>query len=148
MKKLKWTVLPIVALLSLSLPALGAGLNMHPGLWRVETKTTIKGLPFPMSPKTFSMDECVTSEHIKNPWKNMQKNKNCHYTDLQVSGNSAKWKIKCGGEQPMLGEGAIIMDSPTRYHGYSDMKVQGGDMPMKTHAEYKGHRIGSCPNGS
>ena len=108
----------------------------------------MKGLPVPMPSKTMSMEECVTSDHINHPWKNMQKNKYCKYTDLKVSAHKATWKMECSGEQPMHGEGAIILDSSTSYHGYSDMNVQNPKMPMKTHVEYVGQRIGSCASGS
>ncbi len=148
MKILKWTVLPIIALLSLTSVAFGAGFKMDPGQWRVQTTTTMKGLPMAIPPKTMSMDECVTSEQIDHPWKNMQKNTYCRYTDLKVNDQSATWKITCNGEQAMQGEGAIFLDSPTSYHGYSDMTVQDDKMPMQTHVEYRGHRIGNCSNGS
>jgi hypothetical protein len=144
MKRLILTVLPLIAFLSVTTVAFSGGLKMQPGLWQIKTTTSMKGMPVAMPSRTMSMQECVTSDQINDPWKNMQKNKNCKYTDLKVKAQSATWKIECTGEQPMHGEGAIYLDISTSYHGYSNMAVQNPQMPITTHIEYIGHRIGDC----
>lgn len=131
-----------------SVPAWAGGLNVQPGLWQMTTKMTMKGTPFAMPPRTNTVKQCLSKDQAEHPWKNMQANrdKDCKFSDLKITGSSASWKMRCtNGTQ---GEGVYVFDGPASMHGHMDLNMKTPQGTIKMHAESSGHRIGSCAAGS
>lgn len=146
MKDWKWMVL----VLGVSMPAaaFAGGLNMQPGLWEMTVKVTMTGMPFAIPAQTKTLKECLEKGQIEHPWKSMQTQKDCKFTDVRITGHSASYKMKCGGEEAtLLGKGIVIVDSPTRMHERTDMTMQTDGRTVTMHAEGSGRRLGSCSGG-
>ncbi len=145
MKNLKWMVLA----LGVSVPAaaFAGGLNMRPGLWEMTMKVTMTGMPFAIPAQTKILKECLKKRQIEHPWKSMQAQKDCKFTDVRITGHSASYKMKCGGEETTRGKGVVIVDSPTRMHERTDMTMQADGRTVTVHAEGSGRRLGSCSGG-
>lgn len=144
---MRYTKLAVLALgVSLAATAAAKGLNMQPGLWQMEVKATVTGLPFQMAPRSHSFKKCLTRDDVQNPWNNIEKNtkENCKYSNLKTSARHMSWTMKCSGNGNVEGTGEITLDSPTRYRGRTDMTIHQGGQTMKTHADVTGHRLGPC----
>jgi hypothetical protein len=142
MNSRKWIV-PALGML-ISGTAIGGGLNIQPGLWEIQTKITVTGMPFPMPPRAGSLKRCIGKAEVEHPWKNLQKNKDCKFTDFKVSGHVTSYKMRCGGQTAAQGQGVMVIDSAAAFHGHTDMTMQSDGNTMKVHTESVGHRVGAC----
>jgi hypothetical protein len=120
MKDLKWVIL--ASALSIAGVAFAGDLSIQPGMWEIHDKVVMKGVPYSSPPQT--LKKCISPKEAKSILQDLQssKQKNCHVSDVKVSGN----------------------DNPTHYHGVSDMTSTSGGTTMKIHVETTGRRLGSC----
>ncbi len=112
-------------------------LNLKPGEWEINVKMEMPGMPFPMPPTT--VKQCLTQdEPVPNPKSEGQ---DCTYKELEITGNSAKWKIECKmeGGQTMQGDGEVTF-SGTTMNGTST--ITGNEVTIES--TYSGKWIGPC----
>lgn len=143
MKNLKWVLL--ASALSIAGVAFAGDLSIQPGMWEIHDKVVMKGVPYSSPPQT--LKKCISPKEAKSILQDLQssKQKNCHVSDVKVSGNRASWRIRCsGGGGNMHGTAMTVIDNPTHYHGVSDMTSTSGGTTMKIHVETTGRRLGSC----
>lgn len=125
--------------------AFAGGASVQPGLWEIHDKVVMHGVPYSPPPQTYK--ECVTATEAKNFWRDLQhnKDKNCRYTDVKISGNRASWHMQCNGKGGATqGTATAVIDGPTRYHAASDMTSSAGGRSFKIHVETTGRRLGAC----
>ena len=99
----------------------------------------MQGMPFPMPAQTSNV--CMKKGNDKDPNNTIPKNKDqdCAMSGIKVSGNKSTWKTKCGGKNPMTGEGEMTRGDGT-YSGKTILHSNHGDMTMT----YSGKRVGKC----
>lgn len=143
MKMRGWLIFALV--LSSAGTAWAAGMSVQPGLWQIQDKVIMQGAPY--TPPAQTMKKCITAREANNFWHDLRNNsdKNCRFTDVRIAGNRASWRMLCTGVGgAMHGRALAIIDSPTHYHGSSDMTSTSGGTTMKIHVETKGYRLGPC----
>ena len=103
-------------------------------LWEMTTKMDMPGMAMPGMTHTF----CLPKGGAYKPDKNPQE-KNCEMTDVNVSGNTTKWKMRCTGKDAMEGSGEMTRTADTM-RGTTKMAMKG----MKMTQVMSGKRVGAC----
>ena len=132
MKKVLWGMVWLGAMSSATVLAAGSD-----ELWEVSATMEMPGVVMP----AHTSKVCMKKGKVQDPNNAVPKNRNqdCKMIDVKMSGNKSSWKMKCGGENPMTGDGEITFGHGT-YSGKMNMHSEGGDMTMA----YTGKRIGTC----
>ncbi len=128
----------ILLFFSTTTALLGEQLDIKSGEWEIRVKTEMAGMPFPMPSTT--VKQCLTADDpVPNP---KSENQECTYTELDISGNTAKWKIECKMDdgQTMQGEGEVTykgttMNGTQKISGVEDITIE---------STYNGKWIGPC----
>ena len=131
-------MISLVFLCLLVLPATAAagGPNMEPGLWEITTETHMQGMNIPASTTT----QCLTEEDMVP--RNTQPGQDCEITDVTTSGDSVRWRMRCGGQ----GE-EVESTGRIRYHGTSfegTVTTTIGATGMTVESTLTGKRLGDC----
>lgn len=103
-------------------------------LWEMATKMEIPGMAMPPMKHTFCQPKGGAYKPDKSP-----QDKNCEMTDVQVSGNTTKWKMRCSGKDAMEGSGEMTRTADTM-NGTIKMSMKNGQMTQII----SGKRIGTC----
>lgn len=103
-------------------------------LWEITTKMDVKGMAMPMATQT----SCLPKGGAYKPEKG-SRDKNCEMTDIQVSGNTTKWKMHCSGKDAMEGSGEMTRTADTM-NGTIKMSMKNGQMTQVM----SGKRVGTC----
>jgi hypothetical protein len=70
---------------------------------------------------------------------------NCEVYDVQRTGTTMRWKVRCTGDPPTTGTGEMHYPDRNNYNGEMQMKVGGDEMLMKM----RGRRTGAaCDAGA
>ncbi len=113
-----------------------AGPQMNPGKWEITTKTEMAGMP----PQSITHTQCVTNDDLVPISEDA--GKECQVSDIRIEGNTAHWKIVCGGKGgKMEGTGQVTYHGDTM-EGTMQMVVSGANMQITNHLT--GRRIGNC----
>lgn len=116
---------------------------MKPGLWEVTTSMEMPGMPQAMPPA--KMQHCYRPDEVKDLRKTLpeQQKANCKTSDWKQSGNTATWKMSCGGEMPMTMTGSMTYDGD-RYGGVIKATMDHGGQKMNMTQKIDARRIGDC----
>lgn len=129
--------------------AAGAGQpQIQPGLWEIVTQVKTAGMS--MSMPAMTARQCLTAEEIAKRGKLLahppkSSRQHCETKDFVHKGNTVTWTMVCrGGQGDSQGEGRVVYDSRTAYHGRIHIKarVRGRTMDMTQHIQ--AHRMGQC----
>ncbi len=138
MKLRNLSALLVFCLFGVSALAADAPKNpMKPGKWEVTMQMDMPGMQMP--PRTFT--KCVTKEDaakVENAIPRGRNDSECKLSDVNVDGNSVRWKINCEARQT-TGEGKITYENDA-YVGQLHMKTPDHEMTVK----YTGKRLGEC----
>ena len=104
------------------------------------------GMPQGMKPQPMTFQHCVTAQDIERGEMGRaprDRQNNCEFKNVNVSGNTATYTMECKGERPMRADNRMTFTSD----GYKmDMKMQmtqgGQAMNMAQHMEAK--YLGPC----
>lgn len=129
MKNLFLSMLTLSLMNSVSVLAAGSD-----ELWEMSMRMDMKGMSMPAMTNT----SCLPKGGAYKPEKGSQ-DKNCEMTDVQVSGNTTKWKIHCSGKDAMEGSGEVTRTADTM-NGTIKMSMKGGQMTQII----SGKRVGTC----
>lgn len=116
--------------------------GLRDGRWDLTAEVNTMGLPIkiPEQKTTLCVDHKTESQG-KPP---IAAPKTCEFTDYQVKGNKAEWKMACSGQLSLEGMGSLEF-TDNDYHGSSVVEVKlPGFGRIKTNQTYSGHRIGDC----
>lgn len=131
---------PGVALL-LGAGASYAAPDMKPGLWEVQVRTEMAGMPMQMPSVTTR--QCIRKQDMV-PQTNSS-GQDCEVKDQSIQGNTVSWRIDCKSDQMQgSGTGKITYQGDT-FKGRIDMTMQqqgSGTMHMSQHMQ--GKRVGDC----
>lgn len=105
-------------------------------LWEMTMKMDMPGMGMAMPAMTNT--SCLPKGGAYKP-DNEQRDKNCEMTDVQVSGNTTKWKMRCTGKDPVEGSGEVTRTADTM-NGKIKMSMKGGQMTQVI----SGKRVGTC----
>ena len=113
-----------------------AGPQMNPGKWEITTKTEMAGMP----PQSITHTQCITNDDLVPMSEDA--GKECQVSDIRIEGNTAHWRIVCGGKGgQMEGTGQVTYRGDTMV-GTMQMEVSGANMQITNHLT--GRRIGNC----
>lgn len=118
---------------------------LQPGAWRITTRMTMPGTPFP--PHSMTLTTCYSPKQVANmkKWSPPGKNPNaCKRIAYHVSGNTVTWTSRCGGPHPGVSTGRITYH-PDFYQGTVTTRItnpQGGTMNVTD--RFKARRVGPC----
>ncbi len=113
--------------------------DTEPGVWWEHTiQAEMGGMSMPPT----TQKTCVPKSGAEQP-PGME-DENCKVTDVKKSGDKMTWKMKCGGPEPMTGEGEIVQ-TKDRLSGKMVMHSKQGDMTMKVSGKLLG---GDCHAGA
>ena len=104
------------------------------------------GMPPGMGKQTNTFTHCITAQDIERGEMGRaprDRQNNCEFKNVNVSGNTATYTMECKGERPMKADNKITFVSD----GYKmdmnmQMQMQGQTMNMKQHMEAK--YLGPC----
>ena len=130
----------VATLLFGATPALGAGLQVEPGLWEFTSS-----LPDPRGGdsgkqvyRTCVRDRTITPERV------MAQRKECRIWNAVVVGPSAKWKMRCETPAgPMIGSGSLRSNG-SAVAGTLAMSMAVGSFEIPLTGEFRGRRVGAC----
>lgn len=101
-------------------------------LWEITNSVKMQGMSMPSSTQT----SCLAKNQ---PYEPEQEDKNCTVFDVKVAGNKTSWKVRCTGEDAMVGTGVMTRTAST-LNGVMTMETQGEKMTMKM----SGRVVGKC----
>lgn len=115
--------------------------NMNPGLWEIQVRTEMQGMPMQMPAVT--TQQCIREQDMV-PQTNSS-GQECQITDQNVSRNQVTWRIQCKSAE-MQGEGAgRIQYQGNTFEGKIDMTMTQQQMgPMTMTQRLQGKRVGDC----
>jgi hypothetical protein len=125
----------ILILLSIGFTSTAAAdVDINPGLWEITTEMKMPGMSMP--PATIT--QCLTKEDLVP--QSSSPNQECEIIDMQTSGNTVRWTMKCSGEGgESIAKGEVTYHGDT-YEGTMVMTQAGTDYTM----HMTGRRIGEC----
>lgn len=132
----RFAIAPLVAL-----PILAA-LAQEPGeTWEVTTEMQAAGMSMPAN----TQQVCSPKNAPADTPEGVPTQENCEVYDVQRTGTSMRWKIRCAGDPPTSGSGEMHYPDKDNYNGQMHMKVGGDEMQMKM----RGRRLGTaCDAGA
>lgn len=115
--------------------------NMKPGLWEIQIRTEMAGMPMQMPAVTTR--QCIRKEDMV-PQTNSS-GQECEIRDQNVSNDTVSWRIECkSNDMQGSGAGKIIYHGDT-FQGQIDMTMQQSGMgPMTMTQKLNGTRVGEC----
>ncbi|MHB1952068.1 MAG: DUF3617 domain-containing protein, partial [Acidiferrobacteraceae bacterium] len=122
-----------------------AASTIRPGEWKIVTRMTMPGTPFP--PHSMTLTTCYSPKQVASLKKWSPTGKNpaaCKRTAFHVSGNTVTWTSRCTGPHPGISTGRITYQ-PNFYHGTVTTHItnpNGGAMSVTD--RFNAHRIGPC----
>jgi len=133
----------MLSLLLLAIPFMahaGDTPNVEPGLWEITTTTQTQGMNIPPT----TMTQCITKDDlVPRPGSQPGQEQNCEITDVNVSGDTVTWRMRCTGQGGNVeGEGSITYRGD-QFEGTSTINIIDAGMTMQSHMT--GRRIGECP---
>jgi hypothetical protein len=131
--------LPAAAGMLMALSA-GAADPIPGDLWENTTQMEMSGMGMAMPART--QQSCLAKSSNEPPVS--APDKNCEMYDVNSSGGTTRWKMRCTGQQAMTGEGEITYQGRDSYDGRMTMSMDGQSMNMKM----SGKRIGDCDAGA
>lgn len=132
----------IAALVLTSLPIAAAHAAGTDELWEITTKMEMPGMPMAMPAQTNKV--CKPKGEVQNDPLPTDKNNECKMTDMQRSGSTTRFKMRCSGQQPMTGEGEVTYSGTDSYTGKMRIagKMEGQDVDMTQ--TFSGRKVGTC----
>lgn len=89
---------------------------------------------------------CVSEERAKKGFV-PQQDGNCTHEVIEQSGNTTRFKFRCGGPQPSSGEGEVTFSSPTSFHGKAVTTTTINGKPERMEMEQSGRWLSAdCGN--
>lgn len=124
-----------------ALPALAA-LAQEPGeTWEITTEVQAAGMSMPAN----TQQVCSPKNAGEDTPQGVPTQENCEVYDVQRTGTSMRWKLRCTGDPPTSGTGEMHYPDKDNYNGRMQMKVGGDEMQMKM----RGKRLGTaCDAGA
>lgn len=125
-------VAPALLATLLCLPALA----QEPGeLWEVTSEMQAAGMSMPAT----TQQVCSPKNATDAP-QGVPATENCETYDVQRSGSTMRWKMRCSGSPPTSGSGEMTYSGKDSYRGEMQMKVGTDEMRMKM----SGRRLGTA----
>jgi 2-methylaconitate cis-trans-isomerase PrpF len=116
--------------------------QIQDGLWEITTETEIPGTP--TRPAAETIRTCYTKADVAEGAM-VPKGEQCEVLDYRLSGNTAKWNIRCAGQNPVTGSGTIVFSSRSAYSGTLQLRLQADGQPeIRMNNRYAAKRIGAC----
>ncbi len=131
------TLLVVLCCFILPSGAVAGGPDMEPGLWEITTESRMQGMNIPAS----TMTQCLT-EDDKVPRGATQPGQDCEITDVDTSGDTVRWRMRCSGQG-----GDVESTGEIRYHGTSfegHITTEIGGTGMTVESSLTGKRVGDC----
>jgi Protein of unknown function (DUF3617) len=136
-----------LALLAATQVASGAENLIDPGQWKVTSATVVNGVVQPPQPKL----RCVTPEQAEDVARTFGPvsgtiNSTCAGPEIQLAGQTLKWRLQCRGQLDADVAASFNFDSPQHYH--ATIISQGrmaGALISDVRSEVEGERVGDCP---
>lgn len=125
-------VLPLAGLLCAATHAQAADAPPAGEKWQVTASVEAMGMKMPGQTSTV----CTTHAHDAPP---IEKRDNCETYDVQRSGNTMSFKMRCTGREAMEGSGSITFSGDS-YHGAMQASAGGHSMNMT----WDGTKLGAC----
>lgn len=117
--------------LAVASSALAAGSDE---LWDMTAKMEMPGMPMAMP--AMKSKTCIPKNGAYAP---KQDNQDCQESDVRVSGNTIRWKMRCTGKEPMEGSGEMTRTADM-LKGTIKINSRQGEMTQIL----DGKRIGTC----
>ena len=103
------------------------------GLWEVETKVSIPGMPFQMPAQKST--QCITEKDLPPKMKDI---KDCKYLEKNISEGTIKWKAKCNMQGEQTENTGEMIFSDDLMSGHIEMKSKKMTATMNLTGVYKG----------
>lgn len=126
-------------LTALAAPVLAAGTDE---LWEITTKMEMAGMPMAMPAQTNKF--CKPQGQVQNDPLPSDRNNDCQMVDMQRSGATSRFKMRCTGKQLMTGDGEVTYTGSDSYSGKMHIagKMEGQDVDMTQ--TFSGKKVGTC----
>lgn len=93
------------------------------------------------------VQHCYRPEEVQDLRRTLPpQNADCTLSDWKQSGNTATWKMSCGGEMPMTMAGTMTY-AGDRYHGVIQATMNRGGQTMRMTQRIDARRLGDCKQG-
>ncbi len=135
-----------LASLAATVVAHGAERLIEPGQWKVTSATVVNGLVQPPQPKL----RCVTPEQAEEIAKTFGPvsgtiNSTCADPEIQLTGQTLKWRLQCHGQLDADVAASFNFDSPQHYHAtITSQGRMAGALISDVKSELEGERVGDC----
>lgn len=115
--------------------------NMKPGLWEIQVRTEMAGMPTQMPAVTTR--QCIRKQDMV-PQTNSS-GQDCEVADQNLSRDTVSWHIQCKSDEIQgSGKGRITYHGDT-FQGQIDMTMEQASMgPMTMTQRLQGKRVGDC----
>ena len=137
-------LLPATCLLAFCTTIVQASPNMTPGLWEINMKSEIQGMPGGMGMPATTMRQCVRPADVQDSKRTVpQQDPKCEMKDYKLEGNTASWRFECKGPETMSGSGNMTY-SGNSYSGTTKMSMKQQGRVINMNQSYSGKRLGDC----
>lgn len=119
-----------------ALPVLAAPPQEPGETWEVTTEMQAAGMSMPAR----TQQVCSPTNASQDTPQGVPTQDNCEVYDVQRTGTSMRWKLRCTGDPPTTGTGEMHYPDRNNYNGQMQMKVGGDEMSMKM----RGKRTGTA----
>jgi hypothetical protein len=132
-----WLLLPALALS----PHAIAGPDIREGLWEVSVQAEIGGQPMSAAPMV--VRQCMNNQSVQDLMAQMGGAGACQISDLQQTGNRARWNLACTGAMDVSGTGETEL-GVDQFTGRMNVVItmSGQSVPMVQN--FQARRVGEC----
>lgn len=110
--------------------------------WEVTTEMQMPGMGMSMPARTQKV--CSPRNASEPAGVPEPEDSECESYDVERSGTTTRWKMRCTGKQPVTGTGEITYQGRDAYTGQMTMNMDGQSMTTKM----SGKRVGECDAGA
>jgi hypothetical protein len=118
-----------------------AGLKIEPGKWKMTNTMTMTMMP---QPQVTTSEECIEKDTLDPDDFNDDENP-CKISDIEMTGNTAKWAIDCPVENGMVMQGSWeVTSGGDTLTGKGNMSADMAGQKFGFDMSWEGERIGDC----
>jgi hypothetical protein len=124
-----------------------AGLVAAPALaqqkgdqWEISVKMDMQGMSMPQQTVRMCLDKRAKEESYL-----PQSSGECKVQDVRRTGNTVKYRMECGGKDPMVADGEMTWAGDS-YSGRMKMKSKSSGEAFEMSQVFSGRKVGECAN--
>jgi hypothetical protein len=108
--------------------------------WEISVKMEMEGMSLPAQTVRMCLDKRAKEESYV-----PQSSGDCKVQGVQRSGNTVRYRMECGGKEPMVADGEMTWAGDS-YSGKMKMKGKSSGDSFEMSQAFSGRKVGECAN--